>query len=164
VPDWILDPEILRRIEAEGSIERIRVAQMAVLGSLMSEARLNRLIEYESLAEEGHDVYSLAELSQDLRAGLWTELEGGGRVSVDVYRRNLQRGYLDLVDARLNPPAPAEGETPARVLSDVRPVLRGDLRWLRERLASALPRAADEITRLHIADLQEEVERIFEGA
>jgi hypothetical protein len=164
VPDWILDPEILRRIEAEGSIERIRVAQMAVLGSLMSEARLNRLIEYESLAEEGHDVYSLAELSQDLRAGLWTELDGGGRVSVDVYRRNLQRGYLDLVDARLNPPAPAEGETPARVLSDVRPVLRGDLRWLRERLASALPRAADEITRLHIADLQEEVERIFEGA
>jgi hypothetical protein len=167
VPDWILDPAILRRIEAEGAVDRIRAAQMNVLGSLMNEARLNRLIEYESLAENGENggAYTLTDLSLDLRAGLWSELQGSGGVAVDVYRRNLQRGYLDLVDQRLHPPPAPEGEDPPEpVLSDVRPVLRGELRWLQGRLANALPRAADEITRLHIQDLQQEVGRILEGS
>jgi len=164
VPEWILDREILRRIEAEGAVDRIRGAQMRVLGSLLSESRLNRLIEYEALADSPGQMYGLAEIMQDLRGGVWDDFMGGGSVSVDVYRRNLQRGYLALVDSRLYPPPPEEGEDPPEpILSDVRPVLRGELRWLDERLANALPRASNDITRLHIQDLQDEVERLLEG-
>ena len=49
------------------------------------------------------------------------------------------------------------------MLSDVRPVLRGELRWLRERLDGAIPRAANDMTRLHLQDLREEVARILEA-
>ena len=43
----------------------------------MTDAKLNRLIEYESLASDAQDdvgSYSLTDLMQDLRAGVWTEL------------------------------------------------------------------------------------------
>ncbi len=100
---------------------------------------------------------------EDLRAGVWDELQATGQVTVDVYRRNLQRAYVDLVRQRLEPPPPDpdDDDPPEPVLSDVRPVLRGELRWLEERLSDALPRAADTITSLHIQDLQAEVEALL---
>src|SRR5690606_29116254 len=42
-PDYFIEPEILRRVEAEGAITRIRDAQARVLGLLLNEARMNRL-------------------------------------------------------------------------------------------------------------------------
>jgi hypothetical protein len=181
VPGWLLDPEVLRRIEAEGAVERVRTQQMRVVGTLLDEDRLERLVEYEALAEDPGATYTLADLAQDLREGLWSELLGSGAVSVDVYRRNLQRGFLDLVDSRLFPPpqvggpggAPGPGpggpggpggpQGPGPVLSDVRPMLRGELRWLGSRLDGAIARAANAMTRLHLQDLRDEVQRILEA-
>jgi hypothetical protein len=172
VPDWLLDTEILRRIEAEGTVDRIRTQQMRVLNSLLSDARMERLIEFEALAGSPDDAYTLADVMQDLRAGIWGQLQGTGPVAIDVYRRNLQRGFVDLVKNRLYPPPPPpdapggdedDEEAEGPVLSDVRPAFRGELRWLSERLAAALPRAADDMTRLHVQDLREEVERILAG-
>ena len=37
----------------------------------------------------------------DLRAGIWSEL-AAPKVAADVYRRNLQRAYLDVFNAKLN--------------------------------------------------------------
>jgi hypothetical protein len=153
VPEWLLDQEILRRIEAQGTIERIGAQQMRVLGSLMNSARLNRLIEYQALDDE--DGYGVVDLMADLREGIWEDYMGRGRVEVDVYRRNLQRGKVEYIRGLLHP----EGEEAEPVMSDVRPVLRGELRWLRGALANAEGRAGNDITRLHIQDLISEVDR-----
>jgi hypothetical protein len=174
VPDWLLDAEILRRIEPEGTVDRIRTQQMRVLNSLLSDERLERLVEFEALAPSASEPYTLANIMQDLRAGIWGQLESSGPVTIDVYRRNLQRGFVDLMRNRLYPPPPPpapggdsndddDGGAAGPVLSDVRPVLRGELRWLSERLAAAVSRAADDMTRLHLEDLRFEVERILSG-
>ena len=137
VPDWVLDTEILRRIEAEGAVDRVRTQQVRVLNSLLSPARLDRLIEYEALDNSMGNTYSLDELMVDIRDGVWDELDDA-RVAVDVYRRNLQRAYLETVDGHLNP----TGEDAEPLLSDVRPVLRGELAWLHSQVEAALPKAA----------------------
>ena len=49
VPEMFLNSDILRRIEPEGVVERFRTQQNRVLTSLMSQARLERLIEFEAL-------------------------------------------------------------------------------------------------------------------
>src|SRR5690554_4950497 len=171
-PDYFIEPEILRRVEAEGAITRIRDAQARVLGMLLNEARMNRLIEYEALARRSEDAYTLADLLADLRAGVWTELSAGS-VRVDVYRRNLQRAYLEAAERLLAPPpqrpqqgnapgGPQAAQRPSRPNSDVRPAMRGELVELERRVRAAIGRSADAMTRLHLEDVRRELQRILE--
>ena len=52
------------------------------------------MIENETI--NGKDSYTLLSMMQDLRKGLWSELRTGK--SIDTYRRNLQRAYLDRME------------------------------------------------------------------
>jgi len=166
VPDFIVREDILRRIEQEGITTRVRNAQAGVLNSLLSTQRLNRLVEYEVLADEG-GTYTLAEMLADLRRAVWTELTAAN-VRVDVFRRNLQRAYLEAVDRQLNPPE-ADEDGPAqtsqqqpRYPSDVRPALRGELLEIDRLAAAALNRTNDAMTRLHLRDVRMEIEKILD--
>jgi hypothetical protein len=153
VPDYFRDAEILRRIEQEGAVARIQSAQGSVLATLLSPARLGRLIEYEALATNPREKYTVAELLADLRAGVWSELTAS-RPAISVYRRNLQRAYLDTMAAQLN--AAARGSA-----SDARPLLRGELMELDRQVAAALARTGDATTRLHLRDVRHQVDRIL---
>lgn len=170
VPAYFTDPELLRRIEQEGAVARIRSAQGSVLNTLLAEGRLNRLIEYEALAVNPRDKYTVAELLSDLRRGVWTELTASNPTT-NVYRRNLQRAYLDAVDRHLNPtaapppsnqpPAMAATAAAARAGSDARPLLRGELVELNRQVGAALARTNDPMTRLHLRDVQFQIDRIL---
>ena len=103
-PLWVLDPEILRRIEAVGAIDRIHNAQRAVMTNLLNSARFSRLIEQEAI--DGSAAYAPTEFLATVRKGVWKELDAP-QVKVDAYRRALQHTYLDLVNAKLNPPPAA---------------------------------------------------------
>jgi hypothetical protein len=166
-PQMLLDSAILNRIEAEGAILRIRTAQARVLATLLARSRLNRLVEYEALEARPAEVYTVGELMADLHAAVWGELTRPS-VRIDVYRRNLQRAFLETVESELVLPQP-RGGGPAvlgprddRWNSDVRPVLRGELRTLDRDLAAALPHAADQMTRLHLEDARAEIARMLD--
>lgn len=166
VPQMFLDPEVLFRIEARGAVDRIRDAQTSLFGSLLQPSKLNTLIEYEALL--GNTTYTLAEYLTDLRAGVWGELNDRS-VAVSVYRRNLQRAFLDRVNAELNPPAPAAGATAAVGASrppawgnDVRAMLKAELRTIDGMAARAQARAGDAITRVHLADVRSEIAKILD--
>jgi hypothetical protein len=153
VPEMFLDDEILRRIEAQGAIQRIGTQQGRILAQLLSEARLNRLIEYEAMAN-GTSVYSVADLLADLRSGAWSELTASS-VRIDVFRRNLQRQYLAAADRYLAPSAQVS-------ISDARPLIRSELRELAQAVRAARGRAGDAVTRLHLQDVEAEIERILD--
>jgi hypothetical protein len=168
-PTYLIQPAIARRIEASGMITRITNAQGRVLTSLLNDQRLNRLIENEALAGNG-EAYSLAGMLDDLRRGVWTELDQS-RVSIDPYRRTLQNRYLEQIDAKLNPPPPSA--TPARpqfpgftppppLLEDARSQLRGELVSLRSAIRAALPKAADRETRLHLQAADHQIGEILD--
>ena len=168
-PDYFIDPVILRRIEAEGIIPRIRAGQASVLRTLINTTRLNRLVEYEALAGSADRAYTVADLMSDLRSGVWGELSNTP-VSIDVYRRNLQRAYLETIDAELNPPEADDDDGPSFIppqfrrptyASDARPILRGELSELDAAVEQAIGRAGDSMTRLHLRDVRMEIERIL---
>ncbi len=165
-PDYFIDTRILSRIEPEGTLKRISSAQNRILTDLLDSDRLDRLSEYQALAKSGSNVYSLGELLSDVRNAVWSEL-GSGRVTIDPFRRSLQRAYLAQADAKLNAsPAiiissgrPRRGGGPN---SDVRALVRGELHELDASLGSALSRTADRNTRLHILDSRAEIKRILD--
>ncbi|HEX6630319.1 MAG TPA: zinc-dependent metalloprotease [Gemmatimonadaceae bacterium] len=166
-PEYFLRPEILRRIEPSGAIERINNAQTGILNTLLADSRLNRLVEQEAMAARPADVYTAGAMLTDLRHGIWGELDDRS-VRVDPYRRALQRSYLRLIDTRLNPP-PRPANAPAGFgpqapsgPTDARALLRGELKVLDGELRAALARTSDRTTRLHLEDARLEIERILD--
>ncbi|MGH7471156.1 MAG: zinc-dependent metalloprotease, partial [Longimicrobiales bacterium] len=170
VPAWLIDKDVLWRVQQEGTIARVRQAQTGVLNSLLNTARMNRLVEYEALAEPNEDTYTLPEMLGDLRRTVWSELTDPN-VRIDVYRRNLQRAYVETLKTQLSPPPAPGAQAPAGIPvgllpqpsfpSDIRPALRGELRALDEAVRAALSRATDAMTRLHLQDIRFEIERIL---
>src|SRR5690606_3000004 len=161
-PQFFLDEAVLRRIEVDGAITRVGRAQTRLLAALLSDARMSRMVEFEALAARSGDVYALGDLLTDVRQGIWSELRSGPG-SIDAFRRNLQRAYLDTVDGKLNPPPrPATAAAQRTPPGDALALLRGDLRALDTELRAALPRAADRTTRLHLEDARVRIARILE--
>lgn len=162
VPDMFLDEEILRRIEPSGVVARFRTQQARLVNNLLGQARLERLVEFESL--DGAN-YSITDFMGDLRDGIWTELADDGAVRVNAYRRNLQRGYINAADSRLNPTQEELERNSNPVAepwtSDVRAVLRAELRSLSDLVTASLDRVGDEITRVHLQDVAMEIDRIL---
>ena len=167
-PTWLIDPTLLRKFEASGSLDRIGAAQRNILNQLLTNQRLNRMVELEALASRRGEEYTLAELLGDLRRGIWSELRTGA--PVDAYRRRLQRAYVELLGQKVNPPAVnlPPGASPqvsamvaAASVADARALLRGDLVALDRERAAAVGRTADRTTRLHLEDVRVQVERIL---
>ncbi|MCI0663101.1 MAG: zinc-dependent metalloprotease [Acidobacteria bacterium] len=151
-PEWMIKPEILRRIETNGSLDRIRLAQQMILAQLLSTTRFARLIEQEAI--DGDKAYRPVDFLADVRKGIWSEANGAGVVKIDAYRRNLQRGYLELMNERLN------GRL--AVTDDQRPFIRGELRALNADVGRALARATDRATRMHIEDVKDQIAKILD--
>jgi hypothetical protein len=165
-PTYLLDERVLRRLEPEGALDRIRLAQGDVLANLLNVSRMARLVEYEALAPDRNATYSLTEMLSDVRNGIWSELRNGA-VSVDPFRRNLQRTYLDQIANRLAP-APNASAFGVQIFlgrrvgsTDARALLRGELIDLDAEIRGALPRAADRETRFHLLDARDQIDRIL---
>ena len=150
-PSWAVKADILRRIEPAGALARVNAAQERILNSLLSNTRFDRLVEQEAL--DGTAAYKPAEFMSDVRKGIWSELEGGP-VRIDVYRRNLQNSYIDLLSNKLN-------VRPA-VTDDYRALIKAELRDLSTALAAAMPRASDRQTRAHLADARDQIAKALD--
>ena len=102
----------------------------------------------------GDDAYSLAEMLEDVRSGVWSELSSHS--AIDVYRRNLQRAYLHAAHQLM------ESEDEEVIGTDIQAMIRGELRTLLNDVESAASGTADRATRLHLEDIQERITNILE--
>ena len=150
-PTWALKADILRRIEPSGAITRVNAAQLRVLNSLMNNARFDRLVEQEAI--DGAAAYRAGDFMADVRKGIWGEIEGGP-VRIDVYRRNLQNSYIDLLSQKLN-------GRPA-VDDEYRSMIRAELRDLSTEITTASARATDRETRAHLADAKDQIAKALD--
>jgi len=163
-PSWLLDKNILNKISSPTS-DRISQIQDQYLGSLLSAARLQRLV---SSTNRDAAAYRIEEFMDDLRKGIWSELPT--RKAIDPYRRNLQKAFVERVGSVVSPTAaaPATGGftisfgpavDPKR--NDIMSVAKGTLRQLKADITAALPAYTDRMSRLHLQDLNERIERIL---
>jgi hypothetical protein len=90
-PYWMLNQQIISKIKAAGSVEKIRSMQVRTVNNLLSFDRLARVIENETL--NGAQSYPLMSLLEDLTDGIWSEVKKGK--TPDTYRRNLQRAHIE---------------------------------------------------------------------
>ena len=169
-PTYLIHPEIAARIEPGSMLTRIGNAQNRVLAQVLVDQRLNFLLEGEATAKNPADVYTLAEMLDDLQRGVWSELTAPAP-KIDPYRRTLQNNYLNQMNAKLNPyPAQlaqipqlaALGITITPLAEDARSEIRGEVVALRERVRGAQARTTDRETKLHLAGVDHRIGEILD--
>ena len=171
-PTWLLDENILTKIEASGSLNRVGSAQARSMTALLSNERLSRMIEMEALAKNKASIYSVSDMLSDLRRGLWKELATGS--AIDPFRRRLQREYLDDMDAKINPPAAAPAAAAAGAggrggrgggaagTGDFRAIVKSEMKALDAQLVAAIRKTSDRMTKAHLEDARDQIKGMLD--
>ena len=89
-PTWMIDKNILDKIQFAGAVDQVRGLQSSYLNRILDFGRLARVIENEAL--NGSEAYTLDELMSDLKNGIFSELKNNS--NIDIYRRNIQRAFI----------------------------------------------------------------------
>jgi hypothetical protein len=160
-PHWLVDTGILNKISSPNAIDPISSAQISVLGSLLSSSRLNSLLQAaDRFGDE--KVYTVEDLLDDLHKGIWKELDT--HRPTEVYRRNLQKSYVESLISMINPAAPPSGFPgliiffgPSTKNTDLPSIAKAELSGLRSRILAAIPVTTDRLTRYHLQDLADRI-------
>jgi hypothetical protein len=165
-PTWMIDKNILNKIEFAGNVNRIRATQSRTLNSILDFGKMARLIENEAI--NGAKAYTLSEMMSDLKKGIWEELYTNK--PIDVYRRNLQLAYIDRINYIMNE---EQGSTPSWARSyvttvkvsqsDIRTVSVGQLLELKKEIKKSLKKNSDEMSKIHLMSVEAKINRILIG-
>lgn len=159
--NWLIDENIFDKIESAGSVERIRRFQTRTLNNLLDFGRAARMLENEAL--NGSNAYSFIEMMEDTREGLFSEV--AARSSIDIYRRNLQRAYVErleyLMTEEQGPASRFSSRTSIDVSqSDIRAVVRAELKTLKNSLERS--KINDRMSKIHLEDVVERINVILD--
>lgn len=168
-PNWMFDKAELSKFDNAAIVDRIRRMQSGSLNGILDFARLARVID--NAAKNGKSAYTIDELFADLNQGIWSELASGA--NIDVYRRNLQRAYIERLeflmtqDQNLPTGIPAEyaasylGTRINAAQSDIRPIARLNLTNLQKDIKKAIPRYNNTIIKAHLIDALARIDAIL---
>ncbi|HRN56965.1 MAG TPA: zinc-dependent metalloprotease, partial [Agriterribacter sp.] len=167
-PQWLINTDILNRIGNTG-ISVVSSRQDAVLNRIISTNTISKLLSME--AELHNNAYKAADMLHELKQGIWAELPA--KKPIDMYRRNLQKSYVERIGQIVRPAAAAPSGgisfrigAPAAMTdtrkSDIISVLKGNLRALQAEIKTALPATGDRMTRYHLQDVNDRIEQILD--
>ncbi len=159
-PKWLMDQNILAKINPENGVESIKGMQDATLSNLLAGDRLVRLLEASSVNKNN---YSVDELLTDLKNGIFSELKSSA--AIDMYRRNIQKLYIDKVIGLLKPGTTTVRSVPVGVTygfttktvnlsqTDLPSIARGQLISLKNQIKTAASKTTDRMSKFHLLDL-----------
>jgi len=167
-PTWLLDNEIFDKTGIS-AINTVGGLQDNILNRLLGTRNLSKLIDAE--AEQGNNAYTITDLLNDLKKSIWSELPNKSKI--DVYRRNLQKSYVNILDNLLNPPRSGSssdvivinfgGTASINVdKSDIKSVVRAQLIALRTEIKSASVSISDPMSRYHLQDVLVRIDKALD--
>jgi Met-zincin len=152
-PGWLLDKDILQRIEPMGATERMRQLQGSAIAQLFEKERLKRLDEAEAL-HGAEQVFTLLDLFSGTKDAVFSELRSGAEI--DPFRKNVQRVFIDRMEALM------KDNNNDFDLTGVKAITRGTLKNLQAEMAAAAGRQKDTADKYHLEDLVERIRGVLE--
>jgi len=142
-PDALLDPQLLWRMVPYGGPDPVQDTNQKLLAQLIDKHVFHRMAEAATFPD-AVGTYQGADMLLDLNDGLFSELRQA-RPTIDLYRRDLQRGYVTLLTSSLSS---TDGPSEFRV------ALKAGLGDLANKLDQAAKKVRDPQTRAHLRDLR----------
>ena len=164
-PNWLIDQDIFAKTGVN-PLTIIGNIQDGTLSRLMSANTLSKLIDAETAV--GADAYKITDLLSDLKKGIWLELNSQQPIS--VYRRNLQKSYVAILNNLLNPPTANASRgvvTFGQPMvntdnSDIKSVVRAHLISLKRDVNAAATSNADPMSKYHLQDVSNRITKILD--
>jgi Met-zincin/Domain of unknown function (DUF5117)/Domain of unknown function (DUF5118) len=163
-PTWLLSKDVKEKTNVNTTVT-ILGAQEGALGRLLSTNTMNKMLNAETSI--GVQAYTINDLLSDLKANVFTELTS--RKAIDIYRRNLQKAYIERLGNLINPiatggititfgnAAPSLDTKKGDILS----FLKGHARELKA-LADAASANPDKATKYHLQDISDRLKRMLD--
>jgi Met-zincin len=165
-PSWLISKDISSKTGVN-STTTILSLQETALNRMLSTSTMTKMLNAE--ASIGSQAYTVIDLLGDLKQSIFTELST--KKPIDIYRRNLQKSYVERLGALINP-APQQGivfnfgNGPAPSVdtkkSDVLSYLKGNARELKAAIDAAAAGTADKATKYHLQDLSDRLRKILD--
>lgn len=163
-PNWLLNKNILDKISTP-QVERINTIQDNMMGSLLSSTRLGRMaVEWN---RDNAAAYRMDEYIEDIKKRVWSELVT--KKPIDAYRRFVQKSFAERLINIVNPStAPATGGFSITISfgpvvdsrkTDLISVAKASLRSLLAEIKTAIPATTDKLSRYHLQDVTERIDR-----
>ena len=156
-PNWILKKDVLNKINRT-PVDVVSNLQNGVLNRILMNGVLENLNKGESI---DINAYSLFDYLQDLKSNIFSELKTSSKI--DIYRRNLQRSFVDNLLSK------TDSATSASIIrmgssdnSDVKALVRGTLRDIRNEASKAASQYSDSVTKYHLEDLVYRIDKALE--
>ncbi len=163
-PTWVFQKNVYELTTAE-PLPTVGGLQNRALGSLISASTVNNLLKAET--EMGKSAYTVTEMMDDLRNGIFSELKT--KAPIDVYRRQLQKSFAERVINIVNPPTNSGPQLPFQFrgpsissTGDGLSIAKAQLRSLQSAIRTALPAMTDAASKNHLMDLQDRIKMALE--
>ena len=151
VPPALVAPEIVDRLESHGAADRILDGQRSLLRIAPGRARGSAGWPNSPTAK------ARTPISRPTCSTTSTPASGASSrsesVEIDLYRRNLQRAFVEILIGDLDPP---------RTNSDLTALARGELQRTLREIAENLNKSRDTTSRYHLADVQARITQALE--
>jgi hypothetical protein len=157
-PFWIMNKQVYA-LTGSGGVYDLVYLQKSVIERVLSYTTLGNLLWSETY--EPGKAYSINQLLKDLRKGIWDELSNNK--PIDLYRRNLQKAYVNQLIALLNKPkesADVAGDSfyDASFMTDTRSVIKNEIKSLAGAISNSILKRGDNLSRMHLIDLKERLD------
>ena len=165
-PTWLINKDVTSKTNMNAATT-ILTTQESALNKMLNTTTMNKMLNAE--AAIGAKAYTVSDLLGDLKQSVFTEVTT--KKPIDVYRRNLQKSYVERLGSIINPPAtPPGGITfnfgnvaPSLDVkkSDILSFLKGHAKELRASIDAAAAVNTDKPSKYHLQDLSERIGKIL---
>lgn len=166
-PSWLFNKDVAGKAGINFTTVTLGLQETA-LSRMLSTSTMNKMLNAE--ASIGTQAYTVSDLLGDLKQNVFTEL--AAKKAIDIYRRNLQKAYVERLGNLINPPAAQPGNiiitfgnaAPAvdTKKSDILSYLKGHARELKALADAAAAGTADKASKYHLQDLSDRLKKILD--
>ena len=165
-PTWLIDNKVTLNTAVD-PLTTVGRLQEFTLNRLISDRVFQNLSSIEAFAP-GNSFSSLDMLAE-LKNGIFSEIRSGR--TIDVYRRQLQKSYVNQLISYLKPPAASSINIPGLVIfslaagrerGDGQSAVRAHLEQLRTELTSGANRTGNAMSKAHLRDLSSRIQQALD--
>ncbi|HEY9262719.1 zinc-dependent metalloprotease [Chitinophaga sp.] len=151
-PMWLVAPDMLNKFQLPYTRNYIEDMQIRAVSLALSPIRIMRLLDLTKRFGPEKTV-PVPELLSLIRKEIWSDLSNG-KGNIDAYHRNMQKAYIGSLFALTT-----SNERTISV-SEMATVATAEIKVVTAMIRKALPLATDAITKAHLTDLQDRIERL----